>query len=624
MTRGRFRLIITELPYTVNKSSLIERIAELVRETRLEGIADLRDESDRQGMRVVIELKLGADPEKILRDLYQHTPMQITIGINLLALVNGEPRLLTLKQALRVYLEHRLQVIRRRSEFDLKQAKARLHILEGLRIALKYLDEIIALIRGSADTEQARIKLIKKYKLSDIQANAILEMPLKRLAALERKKIEDEYKELMVRIKALEGLLHSPRKLREVVVEELQDVKYKFHDRRRTQIVSLKKGEANHKKLTLADLTEAADTWVQITKEGLISRRNSSSIPKLSGKSAPTLTLKADTHQTLYLVGVDGMASAQAIHTLPDAELPDEGTLLEKATPYRNTSKLAGGFVIPKDTDLKQPQFLVTVTKQGMVKKSIISDLPGPSSQMFALVKINPGDELQQVLFTREADDLFLATSNSSAIRFPESEVRSMGLTAAGVNGIKLTEEDQVVMSGVIREGSEVILLDTTGKAWRLPAEEFPRQGRYGRGVAAAKIPAGAKIHGGFCDTQNRVVFVETRKYSMQSFRMDEIELGKRTRVGQDLIKIKPGDTIERMITLPSEKKLKPGGRKPGKRINTKPVRGGKTSISEKKPSGKKAGDPGSRGKTTPSKLRRKGAATLNPAGGPDKKANKN
>ncbi len=248
MTRGRFRLIITELPYTVNKSSLVERIAELVRETRLEGIADLRDESDRQGMRVVIELKLGADPEKILRDLYQHTPMQITIGINLLALVNGEPRLLTLKQALRVYLEHRLQVIRRRSEFDLKQAKARMHILEGLRIALKYLDEIIALIRGSADTEQARIKLIKKYKLSDIQANAILEMPLKRLAALERKKIEDEYKELTVRIKALEGLLHSPRKLREVVVEELQDVKNKFNDRRRTQIVSLKKGEANLRK----------------------------------------------------------------------------------------------------------------------------------------------------------------------------------------------------------------------------------------------------------------------------------------------------------------------------------------------------------------------------------------
>ncbi len=220
------------------------------------------------------------------------------------------PGCLLLKQALRVYLEHRLEVVKRRSEFDLRQAKARLHILEGLRIALKYLEEIIALIRGSADSDQARIKLIKKFKLSEIQANAILEMPLKRLAALERKKIEDDYKELLLHIKELEGLLRSPRKLREVVGEELLEVKNKFSDRRRTQIVSLKKGEANHKKLTLADLTEATETWVQITSDGLISRKNSISVPKYSNKSIPTLVLKADTHQTLYLAGLDGMASA--------------------------------------------------------------------------------------------------------------------------------------------------------------------------------------------------------------------------------------------------------------------------------------------------------------------------
>ena len=221
--------------------------------------------------------------------------------------------------------------------------------LEGLRIALKYLDEIIALIRGSADTDQARIKLIKKFKLSEIQANAILDMPLKRLAALERKKIEEEYKELMTRIKALEGLLRSARKLREVVAEELQEVKKKFNDRRRTQIVFLKKGEANHLKLTLSDLTEAAETWVQISSDGLISRKNSPTLPKYSGRNAPILVLKADTHQTLYLVGKDGMASALAIHTLPEADRLDEGTMLEKATPFKDAKKLALGFVVQKE-----------------------------------------------------------------------------------------------------------------------------------------------------------------------------------------------------------------------------------------------------------------------------------
>jgi len=556
MTRGRFRVIITELPYTVNKSTLIERIAELVREGRLEGIADLRDESDRQGMRVVIELKLGADFEKILRDLYKHTPMQITIGINLLALVNGEPRLLALKQALRVFLEHRLQVVRRRSEFDLKQAQARLHILEGLRIALKYLDEIIALIRGSADAEQARLKLMKKYKLSEIQANAILDMPLKRLAALERKKIEDEFKALTAKIKELEGLLRSGRKLRDVVAEELLEVKNQFNDRRRTQIVSLKKGETNHQRLTLADLTEAAETWVQITGDGLISRKNISATPKFSGRLAPSLVLKADTHQTLYLVGRDGMAAAFAIHTLPEAYQPGEGTLLEKATPFSDPEKLTTGFVIPKEEAGLPPQYLITVTSQGLVKKSLVSDLPGPSSQMFPLVKINPGDELQSAFFTTGEDDLILITRNAAAIRFSENEVRSMGLMAAGVNGIKLQGEDFVAGSGVIRPGSQVIVLDSTGKGWRLPAEEYPRQGRYGRGVSAVKVAGEAKIIHGFSDHRNRSVMVMLRKSVMQSFRMDEIELGKRSRIGSEIIKLKPGDDVERIITLASDRKL--------------------------------------------------------------------
>ena len=565
MTRGRFRLIISELPYTVNKSSLIERIAELVRDGRLEGIADLRDESDRHGMRVVVELKQGADDDKILRALYQHTPMQITIGINLLALVNGEPRLLTLKQALKVYLEHRLLVVRRRSEFDLKQAKARAHILEGLRIALKNLDEIITLIRNSADPDQARMKLCKKFKLSEIQAIAILDMALKRLAALERKKIEEEYKSLVVKIKELESLLKSARKMRDVVGEELLRIKTRFGDRRRTQIVLFKKGEASHQKLTSAELTDAAETWVQVSSEGLISKTITSEIPKYSGKSIPILVQKANTHQTLFLVGKDGMSAAIAIHTLPEAEVINGGNPLDKATTFREPDKLVAGFVKPDQTTGVERKFILTVSKKGMVKKSPMEDLPGPSSQMFAMTKINAGDELLQVFSTSGIEEIFLATRLGAAIRFSEEEVRPMGLSAAGVNGIKLQGDDDVVAAGILKSGSEIILLDSEGNGWRLPINEFPLQGRYGRGVSAAKLAQNADLFSGFTDSQSRLGIVEMVRGNSQNFKMDDLPLGKRTKIGQVLVKIKPGDSMQRMITYPLNKKLTSPRLKTGK-----------------------------------------------------------
>src|SRR5512133_3339896 len=268
MDRGRNRIIVTELPYMVNKSSLIERIADLARDGYLEGLSDLRDESDRQGMRIVLELSKTADPEIILRDLYKRTPMQTTFSINLLALVDGEPRTLTLKQALRVYVEHRLTVIKRRAEFDLAKAKARAHILEGYMVALKNLDEIIELIRSAADVDTARSKLMKRYKLSELQATAILDMQLRRLAALERKKIETEYREVNATIKDLTDLLKNPKRMRAVVADELLKVKEAYGDRRRTQIISLKAGKAA-KLLTATDLIPEQTVWVGVTEDGL-------------------------------------------------------------------------------------------------------------------------------------------------------------------------------------------------------------------------------------------------------------------------------------------------------------------------------------------------------------------
>src|SRR5574338_1136296 len=324
MERGKTRIIVNELPYQVNKSSLVERIAELVRDGQLEGLTDLRDESDRHGMRIVIELTKNVEPEKVLAMLYKRTPMQSTFGINLLALVDGEPRTLTLKQALRVYLEHRLLVINRRAEFDLAKAKARAHILEGYLVALKNLDEVINLIRAAADVETARAKLMKRYKLSELQATAILDLQLRRLAALERKKIETEYREVSATIKELEGLLKSAKKMRGVVAEELLKVKAQYGDRRRTQIVSVKAGRSTSI-LTTTDLMPEQTVWVGVTTDGLAARTHDDKAPRPSGTEAPKWLVRVSTSDVLYMVSTRGTAAAVPVHMIPEAEKLSSG-----------------------------------------------------------------------------------------------------------------------------------------------------------------------------------------------------------------------------------------------------------------------------------------------------------
>ena len=379
MERSKSRLIVTELPYMVNKSSLIERIASLARDGVIEGLTDLRDESDRQGMRIVIELTKNVEPQKVLAELYKRTPMQSTFSIILLALVDGEPRMLSLKQALRVYIEHRLTVIRRRAEYDLDKAKQRAHILEGYLVALKNLDEVIKLIRNAADVGTARQKLMKKYKLTEIQANAILEMQLRRLAALERKKIDTEYKEVKQDIKTLEGLLKSPKKMRGVVADELVEVKADYSDRRRTQIVSVAKGKTT-KPLTARDLLPEQTVWVGVTADGLASRtRDDKKSPRPSGNEAPRWLVKASTTDTLVSWFLKaGKAAAVAVHTLPQADKLGDGTVWHKVSPLRESDKLAAVFALPSQrSTLPEETYVFTVTRGGMVKKSLVSELPG-------------------------------------------------------------------------------------------------------------------------------------------------------------------------------------------------------------------------------------------------------
>lgn len=549
--RGRTRLIITELPYMTNKSSLIERIADLVREGGLEGISDLRDESDRQGMRIVIELNKTNEPEKVLRELYKRTPLQSTLGISILALVDGEPRLLSLKQALRVFVEHRLTVVRRRSEYDLLRAKQRAHLLEGLRIAIANLDEIVKIIRASADVETARDRLIKRFKLTDIQAQAILEMPLRRLAALERKKIEDEYKEVIKLIKELESLLQSPKRMREVVRDELLLMKQQYGDRRRTQIVSLREGDSAHTLLTTTDLTPAEEAWVGVSAEGLIARTSNHESIRSGERQPPRWLLRTDTHHTLYLVSESGQTAAVAVHSLPQVEkVTEDGVPLWKASPFPEGETLAGIFSIPPHNGDSDERFILSVTAQGLVKKTLLQDLPGPSSQRFTLVKINPGDRLVGVIITQGSAELLLVTSRGMSIRFSEQEVRPMGLVAAGVNGIKLGAGDQVVAFDRFIPDDEILLVASDGGGWRLKAAEFPLQGRYGMGVIACKPAARSGIVGMLTGKPNRVGMIHFEKAPALPLKVGSIPLGKRQGTAKPAAPVWAGDAVTAVTAI--------------------------------------------------------------------------
>lgn len=607
MERGKSRIIVTELPYTVNKSSLIERIAELARDGHLEGLSDLRDESDRQGMRIVLELTKNANPEIVMRDLYKRTPMQTTFSINLLALVDGEPRTLTLKQALRVYLEHRLTVIKRRAEFDLEKAKARAHILEGYLTALRNLDEIIELIRSASDADAARVKLMKRYKLTEIQANAILDMQLRRLAALERKKIETEYKEVSALIKELTKLLKSPKLMRGVAAEELLKVKAAYADRRRTQIVHLKEGTKETRTLTAAADLPQQTVWIGVTDEGLVSRTADDKQPRHSGNDAPRFLVKASTSDTVYFVSKLGKAAAVAAHLIPEAKKLSQGSAYFKVSPLTENDALAAVFALPSNKSaLGEEACVITATRFGMVKKSLISELPGPSSQTFTLAKVNEGDRLGWVGLTDgKSKEILLATARGMAIRFKEDDVRPMGLVAAGVSGIKLEEKDQVVGMEILPAEGDIFLLTGEGKAKRVDVKDFPVQRRYGKGVVAWDLPEKVTLAAIASGKPNTIATIHLSKGAPKSTRLDAAGSRKRASTKGDLIvEVKPGEsvvsvnvgwTVERFLA--AEKKVESGkvksgkvesGRKTAAKKKAAKPAAGKTPAKTKSPKGKK------------------------------------
>jgi len=542
MTRSRHRIVVTELPYQVNKSNLIERIAQLVREGRLEGITDLRDESDRRGMRLVIELTRTVEPQQVLAELFRLTPMESTFSLIMLALVDGEPRLLTLKKALLTYLEHRQVIITRRSQYELARARERAHILEGLLTALDHLDEVIAIIRRSRTTDSARTNLRRRFKLSRAQAQAILDMPLKRLAALERRKIQDEYKEKKRLIKYLEALLRSPKKIRAVVREELVKIKERYADARRTQVLDVGKVQ-----LTAADLIPDEPVWVAVSRRGLVARMPDEGVPPRvpsRPQDAPVALLAASTRDTLYLFSADGEAAAFPVHQLPEG-VAWEGTGKHYAdlTPLMRRARLVGALALPTPP----PEgYLFLATRQGIVKRVALADLPGVSSEPFVVIGVERGDALGWAAVTTRKDQVLLVTAAGRAIRFREGEVRPMGLPAGGVMGVKLSsDEDRVVALAVVRSRSDLLVVAEDGRAKRTPLSAYPTQGRYGQGVVTARFAApGVSLAGaGVVQTSTSVVLV-TEKGAAKTVRARSAPRMGRPAQGKRIIALRKGDRV--------------------------------------------------------------------------------
>ncbi|RPJ21987.1 MAG: hypothetical protein EHM33_24705, partial [Chloroflexi bacterium] len=536
-------------------------------------------------------------PEVILRGLYKRTPMQTTFSINLLALVDGEPRTLTLKQALRVYVEHRLTVIKRRAEFDLEKARARAHILEGYMVALKNLDEVINIIRAASDVDSARGRLMKRFKLTELQASAILDLQLRRLAALERKKIETEYKEVTGVIKDLEALLKSPRRMRGVVADELRKVKDLYGDRRRTQIINLSaNGKAAAKTLTTRDLMPEQQVWIGVTEEGLVSRTHDDKQPKHSGNDAPRWLVKASTADTVFFVAKSGRAAAVAAHILPQTDKLSQGTLFHRVTPLTDSDSLAAVFTLPsRKAALPEETCVITASKLGMIKKSLISELPGPSSQTFVLVRMNEGDRLIEVGLTdNKSKDILLVTARGMAIRFKEDEVRPMGLVAAGVNGLKLADKDEVVGMEILPADGEIFLMTSEGKAKRVEQKEFPVQGRYGRGVIAWDLPEKIRLAGVVVDKPNHMATIHLTKGAPKSARLDMAGIRKRASTkGDVVVEVKPGEEVVSVNVSWTVDKFVEEVKKEGKRTS---------SSKGKDVNGKKAAKASPNGKSAPKK----------------------
>jgi len=485
------RIVVTEIPYQVNKSSLLERIAGLVAERRLDDVRDLRDESSRDGMRIVIECKRGADPAAVLRKLYKLTDLRTTINVNMVALVDGAPRTLGLREALVAYLGHQREVLTRRTNHRLERARARAHIVEGLLRAIDQLDAVIATIRASDSAADARVALMEGFELTELQAQAVLDLQLRRLAALERAQLEDEYQELMARIAELERILGDTKVLDGLLVEELTDVRRRFANDRRTRIDAAREHEVDEDGTTseTAPVFEAQEVTVAVTRGGVVksvARRRAS--PVLASASDPAVAvLRATTEDTLILVDARGTAHRIAVGDVPVVRPTARGTHVGGLLGGGPDAPIVGAFVVPEDADAVT---LVTASANGLVKRTVLSEVSSTRQRSIAAAGTKDGDELVAATLCADGDELVMAHDGGLAIRFSADEVRPMGRSAAGVAGLR-TDGARVVSLGVLTgsSGGTLLSVSSSGTLRRFAADELSVTGRGGKGVKVGDVP---------------------------------------------------------------------------------------------------------------------------------------
>ena len=538
---SRHRIIVTEIPYQVNKAKLIESIADLVKDKKIVGISDLRDESDREGMRIVIELKRDANPNVILNLLYKHTKMQDTFGVIMLALVNNEPKILNLKQILSNYIEFQKEVITRRTIFDLNKAKDRAHILEGLRIALDNIDEVISIIRNSKTTEIAKNTLMEKFHLSEKQSVAILEMKLRRLTGLERDKIEEEYAELMKQIEYLQSILDSEEKLLSVIKEELLEIKAKYNDDRRTTI------EKVMNEIDIEDLIQEEDVVVTLTHGGYIKRISADtySAQKRGGKGIQAMSTKEDdfvenvlvtsTHSDILFFTNRGRVYKLRSYEIPDAGRTAKGTNIINLIAIEPDERIEAVLTI-KDTNMDG--YLFMGTKQGIVKKTPLSEFKNLRKNGLIAINLREGDELLKVKVTRGDANIILVTQNGYAIRFNEKDVRPMGRTASGVRAITLKNDDFAVCIDIANDDEEVLVISENGFGKRTPVTEYKVQNRGGIGLITYKISektgkvAGATV----CNEDDELMIINSSGVAIR-INVNDISVTSRAAMGVKLMR---------------------------------------------------------------------------------------
>jgi len=560
MSGSRYRLVITEIPFQLNKTNLLERIAELVREGRLDEISDLRDESDRRGMSIIIELKRGAEANKALNKLFKYTPLQSTFGVQLLALVEGEPRLLSLKRALQIYIEHRQEVIARRSRFELEKARARAHILEGLLIALANLDEVIRTIRQSPDADIAKERLMSRFRLSEKQAQAILDMQLRRLAALERQKIQDEQQQLLDQIAYLEDLLASPRKVLDGIKTDLAELAEKYGDTRRTRIAA----EASES-FREEDLIVDEPVLISITQRGYV-KRVSASLFKTQARGgrgvaghatkeedAILMLIPARSLDTLLFFSDKGKVYSEKAYQIPDADRTGRGIPMVNVLSLSQGEIITAAVAVP---DFAAAEYCTLATVGGRVKRVSLSEFASVRPSGLIAIVLEEDDELGWVRLTGGRDEIVLVTEKGQALRFYEASVRTMGRQAAGVTGIRLEKGDRVASMEVVEPGNDLLVVTTNGYGKRTPLSEYPAKGRATGGVATLDQKAlnktGVITAARVVKETDDVTLITTGGQILRTSIKDIKRAGRATR-GMVIMELQEGDKVASLARISAE-----------------------------------------------------------------------